>query len=242
MKLLFLTLIIIIMKVLVVEDNPLNMKLFFETLKMKGYDVITARNGIEAMEVLKADIPDLILLDLYMPGMSGFRFANFLSKEHKYSHIPIIVVSASSSVYDVKEMASYNVKAYLVKPISPTKLLETVKKAIISNEISNKTSNVHTEEPEVETQKVEVPEVKANQEKKILDTGIRVLTDDLIEGMVIGAPVEKNKVIIYREGTTVNENIITKLKELGIREVYISKESYESFKEIMELSEEKEDL
>lgn len=122
------------MKVLVVEDNLLNLKLFVDTLTMKGYEVISARNGIEALEILKNIIPDVIILDLYMPGMSGFRLGNTLSKDPKYQNIPIIVVSASSSVYDVKEMASYNVKAYLVKPVSPTKLLETVKKVIIEKE------------------------------------------------------------------------------------------------------------
>jgi len=54
--------------------------------------------------------------------------------------------------------------------------------------------------------------------------------------------VERNKVIIYREGTTLDESMITKLKELGIKEVYISKESYESFKEVLELGNEKEEF
>ncbi len=237
------------MKILVVEDNPLNLKLFYETLKMKGFEVIVARNGLEAIEILKTTIPNLILLDLYMPGMSGFRLANFLSKEAKYSHIPIIVVSASSSVYDVKEMASYNVKAYLVKPVSPTKLLETVKKVIISLEAqesfqissearSQKASSVVTNGQSLEDK----PKQQKEVDKKVLDTGIRVFVDNLIEGMVLGAPVERNKVIIYREGTTLDENMIAKLKELGIKEVYISKESYESFKEILELGNEKEEF
>jgi CheY-like chemotaxis protein len=237
------------MKVLVVEDNPLNLKLFCETLKMKGFEVITARNGLEAIEILKTTIPNLILLDLYMPGMSGFRLANFLSKEAKYAHIPIIVVSASSSVYDVKEMASYNVKAYLVKPVSPTKLLETVKKVIISVETegsyrafsepkTQKTSSTTTENEGLDNKPKQTKEV----EKKVLDTGIRVFVDNLIEGMVLGAPVERNKVIIYREGTTLDEGMIAKLKELGIKEVYISKESYESFKEVLELGNEKEEF
>jgi len=60
--------------------------------------------------------------------------------------------------------------------------------------------------------------------------------------MVLGAPVERNKVIIYREGTTLDEGMIAKLKELGIKEVYISKESYESFKEVLELGNEKEEF
>jgi len=181
--------------------------------------------------------------------MSGFRLANFLSKEAKYSHIPIIVVSASSSVYDVKEMASYNVKAYLVKPVSPTKLLETVKKVIISLEAqesfqissearSQKASSVVTNGQSLEDK----PKQQKEVDKKVLDTGIRVFVDNLIEGMVLGAPVERNKVIIYREGTTLDENMIAKLKELGIKEVYISKESYESFKEILELGNEKEEF
>ncbi|MFN4244623.1 MAG: response regulator [Brevinematia bacterium] len=232
------------MKVLVVEDNMLNLRLFSDTLSMKGFEVVTARNGAEALEVLKNITPDLIILDLYMPGMSGFRFANAISKDSKYQRIPIIVVSASSSVYDVKEMASYNVKAYLVKPVSPTKLLETVKKVIIETEgeilpkiedtkpISNKTQE------EVGTEKYSDKQSVIRE----LETGIRISVDDVVEGMVLAEPVVKNRTIIYREGIKVDENMIEKMKSMGIREVYITSKSFEEFKDILSIKNDTESM
>lgn len=225
------------MKVLVVEDNLLNLKLFVDTLTMKGYEVISARNGIEALEILKNIIPDVIILDLYMPGMSGFRLGNTLSKDPKYQNIPIIVVSASSSVYDVKEMASYNVKAYLVKPVSPTKLLETVKKVIIEKEQKTPPSYATTTQKTYESPKTETEENKKpiSPQAREVETGIRVAVEDLLEGMVLGEPITKNKTIIYKEGTKLDAKMIEKIKALGIREAFITKKSFEEFKDIIEL-------
>ncbi len=226
------------MKVLIIEDNIMNLKLFSDTLRLKGYEVAVARNGIEALEILKTFIPDLILLDLYMPGMSGFRFANYISKENKYSSIPMIVISASSSIYDVKEMASYNVKAYLVKPVSPTKLLETVKNVILMSEGENKIHQIRDEyelDKTSDTRKISSTEKNTakGRDKIILETGIAVQVENLIEGMVLGAPVTKDKTVIYPEGAKLSEKMIEKIKALGIKEVYVSQESYEKMKNSM---------
>lgn len=234
------------MKILVVEDNPLNLKLFCDTLSMKGYEVVMARNGTEALELLKTTVPDLIILDLYMPGMSGFRFANTISKDQRFSSIPIIVVSASSSVYDVKEMATYNVKAYLVKPVSPVKLLETVKKVILATEEYNtpyqkqpreilKTIKTRDEVTQQELGSPNIDESKNLHQKQILETGVRVAVEDLIEGMILGAPVSRERAIIYKEGTKIDETIIQRLKSLGIREVYITEKSFSEFKDLLEI-------
>lgn len=227
------------MKILVVEDNLSNLKLFVDTLTMKGYEVISARNGIEALEILKTVIPDVIILDLYMPGMSGFRLGNTLSKDPKYQNIPIIVVSASSSVYDVKEMASYNVKAYLVKPVSPTKLLETVKKVIIEKEQKSppsyattlqKSQDTHKKSPE-DQEKIPSQVTQARE----VETGIRVAVEDLIEGMILGEPITRNRTIIYKEGTRLDAKMIEKIKALGIREAFITKQSFEEFKDLIQI-------
>lgn len=235
------------MKVLIVEDNPLNLKLFSETLAMKGFEIITARNGNEALESLKVSIPDIIILDLYMPSMSGFRFANTISKDLRYHDIPIIVVSASSSIYDVKEMASYNVKAYLVKPVSPTKLLETVKKVIVEKELIQSPpyySSKKSQETKVEKTSVDEPNTEPQDSavKKEVETSIRVSVDDLIEGMILGEPIMKNRAIVYKEGTRIDDKIIEKLKSLGIRDAYITKKSFEEFKDLIDIKNDEEDI
>ncbi|MCX8028549.1 MAG: response regulator [Brevinematales bacterium] len=240
------------MKILLVEDNPLNIRLFYDTLTMKGYEVVVAMNGNEALNVLKTILPDIIILDLYMPGMSGFRFANTISKDLKYSKIPIIVVSASSSVYDVKEMASYNIKAYLVKPVSPTKLLETVKKIIIEEELKDVPSYVSKLNKDTTTttqSSISSVSDSSNQGsfenssvKKELETGIKVSVDDLVEGMVLGAPILKNKAVIYKEGFVLDDKSIEKIKSLGIREVYLTRESFENFRDIIGIKNDTENL
>lgn len=236
------------MKVLVVDDNPLNLKLFADTLSMKGFEVLVARNGVEALEVLGSVVPDIILLDLYMPGMSGFRFANEVSKNPKYQNIPIIVVSASSSVYDVKEMASYNIKAYLVKPVSPTKLLETIKKVIVGKEVEElysvtfRKGESSQQEEGVQTGTTSVQIPQESVAKKELETGIRLSVDNVIEGMILGEPVTKNKTVIYREGTRVDAKVLEKLKALGVREVYVTKESFEEFRELIKMKKDSEEV
>lgn len=113
-------------KVLVVDDDPIIVKYLVNVLTDNGYETCTASDGNKAYEVLEAEKPDLITLDLEMPDEWGPRFYRKMSKKEEYKKIPIIVVSGLAS----RQLAIKNVVANFAKPFDPEKLIASVKSAI----------------------------------------------------------------------------------------------------------------
>jgi|SRR6056297_1675835 len=113
-------------KILVIDDDPYTVK-YLETLfQDNGYDTCSAANGVEGHDVVHAEKPDLITLDLEMSHEWGTRFYRRLSKEPEYKNIPIIVISGMPSSH----LAIKKVAGYLSKPFDPDELLSLVKKTI----------------------------------------------------------------------------------------------------------------
>ena len=80
--------------VMLVEDNELNMKLFNDLLESRGYRVIQTRNGLEALDLARAHMPDLILMDIQLPEVSGLVVTKWLKDDEQLAHIPVIAVTA----------------------------------------------------------------------------------------------------------------------------------------------------
>ena len=116
-------------KILVAEDNELNMKLFFDILKYQNYDVTCSFDGLEAYNKIKENKFDLIILDIQLPKLDGFSLIKKLQDE-KYEMPPVIVVSACAMDEDKKKAKNYNIASYLTKPIDINIFLKTVKKYI----------------------------------------------------------------------------------------------------------------
>jgi len=113
--------------ILIVEDIPHILELLEVTLKFKGYDVITARNGDEALEIIGADPPVLILTDILMPRLDGYALAQSVRSNPDTRHIPIIFISATFITPEDKEFAlSLGAVRFLEKPIEASELLLTV--------------------------------------------------------------------------------------------------------------------
>jgi len=110
--------------VLVVDDDRLIIDVAQHALKSKGYDVITAYDGLEALEALKKTTPDLILLDVQMPGMDGYTFIMKKSADPAIAGIPVIVLTSMGKTEPL--FKRHGVKAYLLKPINTQQLLEKV--------------------------------------------------------------------------------------------------------------------
>lgn len=110
--------------ILAVDDDPVTIELIKRTLQSKEYEVITAANGQDALDVLKEKTPDLILLDVQMPIMNGYSF--ILEKSHNpaLAGIPVIVLTASQQTEPV--FKRHGVKAYLLKPINVPDMLEKI--------------------------------------------------------------------------------------------------------------------
>lgn len=110
--------------ILIVEDDPMTAKLAQSILQVKGYEILTAQNGLEALETLKTKIPDLILLDVHMPKMDGYTFIMERAKVPAYGSIPVIVLTSAKETAPM--FKRHGVKAYLIKPLDPKILVDTI--------------------------------------------------------------------------------------------------------------------
>jgi len=112
--------------VLIVEDNELNMKLFHDLLDAHGYKTLQTRNGMEALALAREHRPDLILMDIQLPEVSGLEVTRWLKEDVELRHIPIIAITAFAMKGDEEKIRQGGCEAYLSKPISIGKFLETV--------------------------------------------------------------------------------------------------------------------
>lgn len=117
-------------EILVVDDVPANVKLLEVKLTNEYYDVITAKDGFEALEKAKKHKPDIILLDVMMPGMDGFETCKKLKEDHEISHIPVIMVTALSEVSDRVRGLEAGADDFLTKPINDIALFARVKSLV----------------------------------------------------------------------------------------------------------------
>ena len=113
--------------VLIVEDNELNMKLFNDLLEAHGYVTVQTRNGMEAIELARLHRPDLILMDIQLPEVSGLQVTQCIKSDEELKHIPVIAITAFAMKGDEEKIRQGGCEAYLSKPISVVKFLETVK-------------------------------------------------------------------------------------------------------------------
>ena len=113
--------------VLIVEDNELNMKLFNDLLEAHGYATLKTSHGIEAMELARAHKPDLILMDIQLPEVSGLEVTRWLKADEEQKSIPVIAITAFAMKGDEERIREGGCEAYMSKPISVSKFIATVK-------------------------------------------------------------------------------------------------------------------
>lgn len=116
--------------VLIVEDNELNMKLFNDLLEARGYNVLQTRSGVEAVQIVRDKMPDLILMDIQLPEVSGLQVTQWIKDDPALKHIPVIAVTAFAMKGDEEKIRQGGCEAYLSKPISVANFLETVRNYI----------------------------------------------------------------------------------------------------------------
>lgn len=116
--------------VLVVEDNDLNMKLFHDLLEAHGYNILQTKDGMEALQLARQHQPDLILMDIQLPEVSGLEVTKWLKEDEKLKSIPVIAVTAFAMKGDEEKIREGGCEAYIAKPISVTNFLRTVERFI----------------------------------------------------------------------------------------------------------------
>lgn len=113
--------------VLIVEDNELNMKLFHDLLDAHGYKTLQTKDGMEALAMVRQHRPDLILMDIQLPEVSGLEVIKWIKEDDNLRSIPVVAVTAFAMKGDEEKMREGGCDAYIAKPISVGKFIETVK-------------------------------------------------------------------------------------------------------------------
>ncbi len=113
-------------KVLLIEDNLLNMELAVDLLELGGYEVFTAITAEEGIELAQKEIPGLILMDISLPGMDGLEATRILKKDNKLKDVPIVAMSAHAMKGDKEKAMEAGCVGYITKPIDTKSLVEKV--------------------------------------------------------------------------------------------------------------------
>jgi CheY-like chemotaxis protein len=114
--------------VLTIEDQPDIRRLIRMTLEYDGLTVLEASDGEEGLKLARQHLPDVILLDVMMPGMDGLAVNRTLAADSRLKHIPVVILSALGRTADIQAGLETGVHAYLVKPFSPWELLDVIQK------------------------------------------------------------------------------------------------------------------
>jgi len=113
-------------KILIVEDNELNLKLFNDVLEAHGYETLETREGLKAIDLARAHNPDLILMDIQLPEVSGLEVTKWLKEDDELRKIPVIAVTAFAMKGDEEKIRDGGCEAYISKPISVSHFIETI--------------------------------------------------------------------------------------------------------------------
>ena len=113
-------------KILLVEDNYMNQVLVTEILTMQGYTLVDAKTGTEAISVFNTERPDLVLMDLHLPGMDGVTATRIIKADAANKDIPILALTASGIEGEEESILSKGFDGYVSKPIEVQKLLDAI--------------------------------------------------------------------------------------------------------------------
>lgn len=117
-------------RVLICDDDPVILRLLEVNLELEGYDVLLAHDGAEAVEVARAEQPDLVILDIMMPKLDGYQTCAQLKGDDDTKDIPVIFLSAKAQQADIDKGKQFGVIDYLTKPFDPNDLIEVVERTL----------------------------------------------------------------------------------------------------------------
>ncbi|OGA85122.1 MAG: two-component system response regulator [Burkholderiales bacterium RIFCSPHIGHO2_01_FULL_63_240] len=116
-----------IQKILLVDDSKTELHVLSELLTKKGYKVRTAENGEEALKRLQEEKPDLILMDVVMPGQNGFQLTRAITRDPDFANVPVIICTSKNQETDRVWGMRQGARDYVVKPVNPEELLAKIK-------------------------------------------------------------------------------------------------------------------
>ena len=113
-------------RVLIVDDSPTETYAFQGMLEKHGYEVLTADNGADGVALARQELPDVVLMDIVMPGLNGFQATRQLTKGADTAHIPVVIVTTKDQETDRVWGRRQGASGYLVKPVSEDELTKTI--------------------------------------------------------------------------------------------------------------------
>lgn len=113
-------------RILIVDDSPTETYRFREILEKHGHQVLEATNGADGVAVARAEMPDLVLMDVVMPGLNGFQATRQLTKDEETAHIPIVIVTTKDQETDRVWGKRQGARDYLTKPVDEGQLMQTI--------------------------------------------------------------------------------------------------------------------
>ncbi len=117
--------------ILIVEDNELNMRMFNDFLQVKGYETITSVDGSDCLEIARNKKPDLIIMDIQLPGRSGLEITKDLKVDVDLKHIPVVAVTAFAMMGNKEKYLESGFDEFVVKPVPISILLEIVERLLL---------------------------------------------------------------------------------------------------------------
>lgn len=117
-------------RIMVVEDNDLNRRLFCDVLKANGFEVEPVADGHKVLETARASVPDLIIMDIQLPGVSGVDLITAAKKESALCEIPVLAVTAFAAKGDEERIRSAGAAGYLAKPVSIMPFMSAVRELL----------------------------------------------------------------------------------------------------------------
>lgn len=117
-------------RILIVDDSPTETHLMRGILTGNGHEVIEATSGEEGVAIAGKELPDMVLMDVVMPGLNGFQATRQISKDNKTNHIPVVIVTTKNQETDRVWGKRQGAKGYLVKPVQENLLLETINEVL----------------------------------------------------------------------------------------------------------------
>jgi DNA-binding response OmpR family regulator len=117
-------------KILVVDDDPYILMSLEFLMKKNGYDVMVARNGTEALDIVEKQLPDLVLLDIMMPDVDGYEIYKHIKGSKKLKDAKVVFMSAKSKEADIKKGYDLGASLYITKPFSTREMMKQIKELI----------------------------------------------------------------------------------------------------------------
>ena len=117
-------------RILIVDDSPSESSCFKEILMRHGYEVLEASNGADGVTLAKAELPDLVLMDVVMPGMNGFQATRQICRGQDTQHIPVVIVSTKDQETDRIWGERQGARDYLLKPVDEKQLIDVIQQLV----------------------------------------------------------------------------------------------------------------